>query len=229
MKLSISTKQDAIKDGGGLNFIAEEGVFPVSINFLSVEKTRNGALQANFNITYNGNTQTIYGPTIQNTDGATNTIGMSLLNKMGVLAGFDDGFDLTIEKETHKVGKDQTPQEFDVITDFSDMDLYMHVVREYTRYNNEVRRNLSIRNVFSAENMASASEIASGVPADEVGKQYKLSLEKYCVPVYRDGVTAEEAAQFEADQAAARAGNKAAPSPTSAVVNKKSRAFGAPR
>lgn len=223
MKLTISTKTDAIKDGGsGLNFIAIEGVFPITINFASVEETKNGAKQVNFNITYKENTQALYGPVIVNKDGNINAIGMSLLNKLGVIAGLEDGADLTIEEETHKVGKDDTARDFNVITDFSDMDVYFHVIREYTRYNNKISRNLAIRNVFRAEDTASASEIASD--AEEVGKQYAITLEKYCAPAYRDGVTAEEAEQYEADQAAARKGGTAAP--TSAIVNKKAKAFG---
>lgn len=229
MKLTISTKQDAIKDGGaGLNFIAEEGVFPVTLNYVSVEDTKNGAKQANFNVQYKGNDQTIYGPIIVNKDGNMNAIGMSLINKLGVIVGLADGEDLNIEEETHKVGKDQTARDFNVITDFSDEDVYMHAVREYTRYNNEIRGNLVIRNVFRAADTASASEIASEVSGDDIGKQYAITVEKYCVPSYRDGVTPEEAADYEAAKRAEREAGKggAKASPTSTVVNKKAKAFG---
>ena len=227
MKLTISTSKDAVKDGGaGLDFIAEEGIFPLTINFVSVEDTKNGAKQANFNFNYKGKAQTVYGPTIVNRDGNVNTIGMSLLNKMGVIAGLSDGEDLDIESETHKVGKDNTPREFDVITDFTDLDCYFHIIREYSRYDNKIQSSLVIRNVFRAEDTASASEIAGGVSGDDIGKQYNLTLEKYCVPTYRDGVTPEEAAAYEAEVRASRGKGKAATSPTSAVVNKKAKAFG---
>lgn len=227
MKLTISTSADAIKDGGGgLGFIAEEGVFPVKINFVSLEETKNGAKQANFNIDYKGNSQTIYGPIIVNRDGNMNAIGMSLLNKLGVIVGLGDGEDLDIEEETHKVGKDQTPRDFDVITNFSDEEVYLHVIREYSMYQNKVQSSLVIRNAFRAEDTASAAEIAGNVSGDDVGKQYNLTIEKYCVPAYRDGVTPEQAAEYEAQRRAERTGKGGTPSPTSTVVNKKASAFG---
>ena len=229
MKLTISTKQDAIKDGGaGLNFIAEEGIFPVELNYVSIEDTKNGAKQANFNVQYKGNDQTIYGPIIVNKDGNMNAIGMSLLNKLGVIVGLADGEDLNIEEESHKVGRDQTVREFNVITDFSGEEVYLHVVREYTRYSNDIRGSLVIRNAFRAADTASAAEIAGDVAAEDIGKQYAITLEKYCVPSYRDGVTPEEAADYEAAKRAEREAKKggAKASPTSAVVNKKAKAFG---
>lgn len=226
MKLTISTAQDAIKDGGaGLNFIAEEGVFPLVLNFVSIEDTKNGAKQANFNVQYKGNSQTIYGPIIVNRDGNMNAIGMSLLNKLGVILGLEDGQDLDIQEETHNVGKDQTAREFQVITDFSDSDVYLHVIREYSMYNGNVQGNLVIRNAFRASDTASASEVASGVEGEDAGKQYQLTVEKYCVPSYRDGVTPEQAADYEEAKRANRSGNKGT-SPTSSVVKKKTAAFG---
>ena len=224
MKLSISTKQEDIRDGGGsLDFIAGEGIFPVTLNFVSIAETKNKAKTVNFNFDYKGKPQTIYGPVIVNTNGQQNAIGMSIINKLGVIAGLGDGDDLTIEEETHNVGKDNTPTEFDVITDFSDADVFLHVVREYSRYNGEIRRSLSIRNVFR-DDKASASEIEN---KSEIGKQFALSEANYCKPVYRDGVTPEEAEAFEAAERASRAGNATAAAPTSAVVAKKRGAFGA--
>jgi hypothetical protein len=228
MKLTISTTKDAIKDGGaGLNFIAEEGIFPLALNFVSVEATKNGAKQANFNVQYKGNSQTINGPIIVNRDENINAIGMSLLNKLGVIVGLSDGEDLDIEEETHNVGKDDTPRTFDVITNFSDEEVYLHVVREYSRYEGKISGNLVIRNAFRGSDTASAAEIAGDVAPEEIGKQHDLTLEKYCVPSYKDGVTPEEAEAFEDKKRAERTSKKGgAPSPTSAVVNKKAKAFG---
>ena len=173
MKLSISTSQDAIKDVSGSSYIREENVYDVKILFASVKTTTNGAKTVDFNLEYKGNSQVIYGPTIINKNGQVNDIGMSLINKLGVIAGLSDGQELNIENETHKVGKDQKNQEFDVITDFSDMDVKIRVQREYTRYNGQIRRSLHIRNVFR-EDGASAAEISNGA---EIGKQMQLEIE----------------------------------------------------
>lgn len=224
MKLSISTKKEDIRDGGGsLDFIAEEGVFPVTMNFASISETKNGAKAVNFNFMYKDKAQTIYGPNIINIDKQQNAIGMALINKLGVIAGLGNGDDLTIETETHAVGKDNTDTEFEVITDFSNLDVWLHVVREYSRYDGRITRRMSIRNVFR-DDKASAAEIDSNT---DTGKQFEITLEKYCKPVYRDGVTPEEAEAFEANERAARSGNKTAAAPTSSVVNKKRSAFGA--
>ena len=230
MKLKISTSKDAVKDAGtGSSFINKEGIYPVRIDFVSLNETKNGAVEANFNITYKENTQTFYGVTIQNRDGKQNEIGMQLLNKLGVLQGMDDGEDLNIEEENHKVGKDGKVQTFNVITNFSGLECYMRVQREYTKYNNDIRRNLLIRNVFRAEDKASANEIinaASGVDV-EFGKQMALEEEKYTSsPMYRDGVTAEEAEAWESAQRSGSKGAAAAPASTvGAVTAKRSSLF----
>lgn len=225
MKLTVTVNQEAIKDfSGGSSFISTEGVFDLIINFASISTTKNGAKQIDFNIDYNGNTQTLYGPTIQNKDETPNTVGMSLVSKLAVIAGLTEGGDLTIEKESHKVGKDNKYMEFDVITDFSGLECKFRIQREYTKHDGTIYRNLRIRNVFAA-NGASAAEIVDG---SEIGKQLAIELEKYVsTPSYRDDVTAEEAEAWEEAQRESR-GNpseaKKAPT-TSAVVDKKSKMF----
>ncbi len=223
MKLSISTSADAIKDAGGASFLGTEGIFDVTINFVSISETTNGAKQVDFNINYKGNDQVIYGPIIVNKDGSQNEIGMQLINKLGVIVGLGEGDELTIEEETHKVGKDQKSQDFNVITDFSGQEVQLRVQREYSKNpkNSEIRRDVKIRNVFRADG-ASAAEITND---GEVGKQRALELEKYCAaPSYKDGITPEEAEGWEKDrQKAAKSGNEA---PASKVVEKKTSMFG---
>lgn len=223
MKLKISSKPDAIKDSGGATFIGNNGVFDVTLNFVSIEETKGGAKQANFNVTYKGNDQVIYGPVIVNKDGQPNTIGMGLLNKLGVISGLADGDELDIEEESHKVGKDGKSQTFQVITNFSGLDAKLRVQREYTLYNNEIKRALLIRNVFRADG-ASASEI---VNEGEIGKQLALELEKYSEESsYKDGVTPEQAAAWENAQRNAKTSGGSAPAPSSQVTEKRSGMFG---
>lgn len=221
LNLSISTNQEAIKDvTGGGSFVNGEGVFDVLLNFVSVDETKNKAVQVNFNIDYKGNQQTIYGPIVKNTNGEENAIGMSLLNKLGVIAGMGDGDNLIIEEETHKVGKDQKPMTFQVITNFSDLACKLRTQREYSTYNGEIRRSLRIRNVFS-EDGASASEITQD--ADQ-GKQLAIELEKYSsTPSYLDGVTPEQAEAYEQAQ---RNNSKGNVQPKSATTEKRSGMFG---
>lgn len=211
MKLTISTNQNDIKDASGASFIYGEGVYDVTMNFVSVSDTKNGAKQVTFNFKYNGSDQTIYGPIIINKDGTPNTIGMSLINKFGVIAGVEGGQDLTIEKETHKVGKEQKEQEFDVITDFSGLECKIRTQREYSKYNGVISSRVRIQNVFSA----SGSSAAELVNDKDHGKQMALEIEKYSDKPSYDGVTPEEAQAWEAQQRAGRSGgNKAATTAT---------------
>lgn len=231
MKLKISTNKESIRDAGnGGSFISTEGIYPVRLDFVSLQETKNGAVEANFNLTYKDNQQTIYGLTIQNKDGKPNEIGMQLLNKLGVITGLEDGDELDIEEETHKVGKDGKLQEFNVITNFSELECYVRIQREYTQYNNEIRRNLIIRNVFRAEDQASANEIINARNGNEVemGKQYKLEEEKYTSsPTYRDGVTPEAAEAWEQAQRGKKSGSASAPaSAVGAVTAKRTSMFG---
>lgn len=223
MKLTINTSTDAIKDGGsGSSYIYDNGIFDVTINFASIEVTKNGANTVNFNVTYNGQEQVIYGPVIVNKDGNPNNIGMSLINKLGVISGLKDGDDLEVEEEIHKVGKDRSEQEFDVITNFSDLECKVRVQREYSRYNGNINRRLAIRNFFSADG-ASASEIVNGATGEDLGKQYALELEKYSSTSKYDGVTPEEAEAWEEEQKAAAKGASATVATATTAAKPKSR------
>lgn len=215
MKLKINATPDAVKDGGsGSSYLFDNGIFDVTINFASIEVTKGGSNKVNFNVNYNGQDQVVYGFNITNNNGDTNTIGMGLLNKLGVIAGLGDGDDLDIEEEVHKVGKDQKEQEFAVITNFSGLPCKMRLQREYGRYNGKINRRLEIRNFFR-EDGASASEIVNG---SEVGKQYALELEKYSsTSKYNDGVTPEEAEAWEEEQRAAAKGKATVATPTAAA------------
>lgn len=223
MKLTINTSTDAIKDGGsGSSYIYDNGIFDVTINFASIEVSKNGANTVNFNVTHNGQEQVIYGPVIVNKDGNHNNIGMSLINKLGVISGLGDGDNLEIEEEIHKVGKDQREQEFDVITNFSGLECKVRVQREYSRYNGNINRRLAIRNFFAADG-ASASEIVNGATDEDLGKQYALELEKYSSTSKYDGVTPEEAEAWEEEQKAAAKGASATVATTTAAAKPKSR------
>lgn len=183
----MNVNKDTIADStGGSNYIGKSGVYDVVINFASLATSKNGATSVNFNVDYNGNTQTLWGPYIEDTQGNTLDIGMGLLIKLGVIAGLEDGDDFDIEEETHNVGKDNTPTDFDVITNFSEMPCKVHVQEEYSRYRGEIRSGLVIKAFFS-EDGASAEEITND---KEPGKQLALIQEKGwdTKVTYRDSV-----------------------------------------
>lgn len=191
MKLKVSTQTEALDNFGGSSYIAKSGIYDVTIKFASVDVTKNGAESVNFNLDYNGNSQTIYGPFIQNTDGNVNEIGAKLINSLAVILGMTEDDEYVIEEEEHTVGKDNKVQTFNVITNFSDQPIKIHLQEEYSinPKNNEIQKRMVIKNFFR-EDTASAKEVVSG---KDIGKQFELIQEKYASNItYKDDLTPED-------------------------------------
>ena len=207
MKLKVSTKPEALSNfSEGASFINKSGIYDVTIKFASVTVTATGAESVNFNIEYNGGSQTLYGPYVTNKDGETNEIGARVINGLAVIADMDEGAGFSIEKEEHAVGKDNKVQEFDVITDFTDLTCKVRVQEEYSinPKTSEIKDRLVIKEFYRADG-ASAAEVASG---NDIGKQLAKVEEKYASNVtYKDNLTPEAVAEFKK----ARAAGKSAP------------------
>lgn len=164
MKFKVNTSADAIKDGGGGGkFIGESGIYDVVINFASIEASKGGSESLNFNVDYNGNTQTFYGLLVQNNDGKENTIGMNLVNKLAIISGEES--ELTTAEEVHAVGKDNEDREFTVIEQFSNLPVKMRVQESYNYWNGEIKQRLLVK-AFFREDGASAQEILAGNEED---------------------------------------------------------------
>lgn len=214
---TVNKSKEAVKDGGsGSSFMTKSGIYDVTIKFASVDVSKNGAKSVNFNFDLgNGQTQTIYGPYITDKEGNPLDIGLGLVrDKLGVIAGADS---LDIEDETHNVGKDNKPQEFAVITNFSDLPVKVRIQMEYSIYNGEIKERKVIRNFFR-EDGASAEEIIAidnGEEA-EIGKRLAYETEKLANNnTYKDGLTEEDVAKWLADKAA----NKSTPAKAAPATN----------
>lgn len=214
MKLKVSTSKEAISETSGGNYISKSGVYDATIKFASLDVSKNGAESINFNLDYNGNEQTIYGPYITDKEGNTLDIGAKLINKLAVIIGMEEGDTYEVEEETHAVGKDKKPQEFSVITNFSDQPIKVHLQEEYSiskggANDGQIRKSMVIKNFFR-EDGASAEEIVNGT---EVGKRLASTLEKYASNVtYKDDLTPEMVEEWK--KAKASEGSKpATPAP----------------
>ena len=217
MKFKVSTNKEALEETNGSSYIAKSGIYDVTIKFASLDVSKSGAESVNFNLDYNGNDQTIYGPYVTNKDGNTNEIGAKLINKLAVIAGMDDGDDFAIEEESHIVGKDKKEQEFAVITNFSDLPIKIHLQEEYSNYGGEIRKRMVIKNFFRAEDGASADEIVNGGTA---GERLATTQEKYASNItYKDGLTAEDVQAWKDSKASS--GN-ATPKPKNTPTKKPS-------
>ena len=210
MKFAISKSKDAVAETSGSSYISKSGLYPLTIDFVSIATSKNGAQSVNFNITHDGNPQTIYGQTIVNTDGKPNDIGMKFLNKLGIVCGMDEGDELDVEEEEHAVGKDSKVQTFAVIQQFSNQDVIMHLQEEYTEYKGEIRKAMVIRNIFRADK-ATAEEIVND---SDIGKRYSETEAKYATTVsYKDGLTPERIEEWKASKAS-EGSSKTATKPT---------------
>lgn len=178
MKLSISKSKDVVSEAGsGGNFIGGSGIYDVTINFASVAQSdKSEAQSVNFNITYNGNTQTIWGPYVTDKEGNDIEIGSNLILKLGLIAGMEDGDELEFSEETFKVGKDNTPTEFTIIDQFTDLDVKMYIKQEFSRYNGKITERLALKAFFRSEDGASAEEIVND---KDFGKRLAETEEKY--------------------------------------------------
>ena len=219
--LSVNRTKEAVKDGGaGGSYISESGIYDVTIKFASIDVSKGGAKSVNFNLDYNGNPITIYGPYITSKAGDPLDIGLGLVrDKLGIIAGVDG--DLTIEEEEHSVGKDNKLQEFSVITDYSDLPVKVRIQMEYSVYKGEIRQRKVIKNFFR-EDGASAEEILAienGEDA-EIGKRLAYETEKFADNItYKDDLTAEDIAEWKANKSS-KAPAKSAPKTSGSAANK---------
>ena len=215
----ISTSKAAVSTSSGSSYISASGIYDVTIKFASIDVSSGGAKSINFNIDYNGNSQTIYGPYIFDKKEQPLEIGLKLVNTLGVIAGMRDGDQPTIETETHSVGKDNKPQDFNVFTELSDLSIIVRLQEEYAINPNtkEIRKSLVPKAFFSAEG-ASAAEILAQENGEAVtiGKDLEKQ-QKYAENItYRDNLTAADIEAWKAS----KAGNASAPSKPTPTINK---------
>lgn len=190
MKLTVSKKADAIKDtGNGGGYINNSGIYDVTLNFVQVATSKGGAHQLNFNLDFNGNDQTIYGPYITDKAGNVNEITQNLLNRLCIISGMQDGQDIETETTEVALGKDKKLTDIEVIPELSDLACKIRVQMEYSLYNNEIQERKNIK-AFYREDGATAAEAEAN---ENIGKRIALDEEKYASNVtYKDGLTEQD-------------------------------------
>lgn len=188
MKITVSKKEEAIKDSGGGGFINQSAIYDVNLNYVQVAETKNKAYQLNFNVTNQGMDQTIYGPILVGKDGKVNEITQNLLNRLCIIAGMEDGQEIETEAVDMPVGKDKKIMEMEIIPELSDIPVKMRIQMEYSKYNDQIQERKAIK-AFYREDGATAAEAESG---ENIGKRLALDEEKYASNVtYKDGLTEE--------------------------------------
>ena len=204
---------DALKEQGeGGKFISKSGIYPVTINFVSVQVNDKNARSLVFNVNYEGSSNTLYGMTLDNNDGSEN-FKMNIFNKLVIIAGLE----IVAEPvaETHKVGKDQVEKDFAVLADFSGLEVQIRVQEEYSIWNNELSEKKEIRGFYRADG-ATAGEIEAG---EGFGTKRQKDEEFKDAVTYKNNLTAEKVAEMKKTKASKTKAPSAAPTVAAPAEN----------
>lgn len=213
--IKINRDEAVVKESkGGGSYLSKSGIYPVTIKFASVSINEHNARSIDFNVDYNGSSSTLYGLKLDNNDGSENYM-YPIFNNLAIIAGLDDINEP--EEQEHAVGKDNEVKSFMVLDDFTGLEVLVRVQQEYSKYNNEIKSRLTIKGFYRAEDKANAFEIIKG---EGFGTQHGKDLAYAEKITYKDGLTAEEVAAWEAQ----KSGKSGAVKPA-AVTPIKSNAF----
>lgn len=213
--IKINRDEAVVKESkGGGSYLSKSGIYPVTIKFASVSINDHNARSIDFNVDYNGNSSTLYGLKLDNNDGSENYM-YPIFNNLAIIAGLDDISEP--EEQEHAVGKDNETKSFMVLDDFTGLEVLVRVQQEYSKYNNEIKSRLTIKGFYRAEDKANAFEIIKG---EGFGTQHGKDLAYAEKITYKDGLTAEEVAAWEAQKS-----GKAGAVKPAAVTPIKSNAF----
>ncbi len=213
--IKINRDEAVVKESkGGGSYLSKSGIYPVTIKFASVSINEHNARSIDFNVDYNGSSSTLYGLKLDNNDGSENYM-YPIFNNLAIIAGLDDINEP--EEQEHAVGKDNEIKSFMVLDDFTGLEVLVRVQQEYSKYNNEIKSRLTIKGFYRADDKANAFEIIKG---EGFGTQHGKDLAYAEKITYKDGLTAEEVAAWEAQ----KSGKSGAVKPA-AVTPIKSNAF----
>lgn len=216
MKFKVTSNAAALSESTGSSYMNKSGIYPVTINFASLDVAASGAESVNFQFLYNGEPQTVYGPYVTNKDGAVNEIGAKLINKLAIIAGMTEGDDFEIEEETHAVGKDKKDQEFAVITNFTDVECQVRLQEEYSinPKTKEIQKRMVIKNFFAANGASAAEIVNETAPGADLERE-----QKYATNVtYKDDLDPDSVAAWRESK---KSGAAAAPKPKATAAKAK--------
>jgi len=201
----VNRTAEALKEAGSSgSYILNSGIYPVTVNFISVITNEHNARSLNFNVLYEGTENTLYGLTLDNNDG-TPSYQQAIFNKLAIIAGLEvvNG----PVPETHNLGKDKTPTDLLVLSDFSGLDIMVKVQSEYSLYKGELKTNRRIKGFYDVRG-ATAGEIENSTP---IGVQLEKDRAYENDITYKDNLTAEKVAPMLKAQEEARKAGKDAP------------------
>lgn len=193
MKLEVKYSQDQITEQEPAAYINQTGIYDVTINFASIESANKGdskAEQIVFNLDYENKAQTFYGLWVQKRDGTESESGCKVINRLAIIAGIEEGQTLSVEKQTHPLGKDKVPTELNILTDFSGLKCKVRVQKVYSKYKEKINTKYLIKTFYTDEG-ASAEELVNKLPRG-VQLEKDLAYATADKVTYEDGLTEAE-------------------------------------
>lgn len=189
---TVKADAESVRDGGNgsSSYINKSGMYEVIIKHVVVDQTKNGSQVLHLWLEYAGKEQPIYNAIrLTNNDGTAN-FGQDLFNKLCVVMGAANGGEISDPIPAQvPMGKGGEMKTVDILPDFEDQPVHMHVRMEYSLYNDSIQEAKTIRNFFRYEDKATAAEIVNN--SNEKGKQYEKEAESV-QDSYKNGLTKED-------------------------------------
>lgn len=172
------------------DFIKDSGIYEVKINFVRFLTNSTGAKSFSINCSLINKIKQslIYGSIFENYDGTMNEIGVRQLKSLQIVCGIRN----LIEGEI-SIKKFNSNEKIDINSfyGFENKKIKIQVLKEYSKYNGEIKTRLLLKNCFRLEDNASADEILS---EKDYGSKMKFleSNKDYILKQLYKGVEKEE-------------------------------------
>lgn len=187
MFFTANTAPDAVAESSGGSYISKSGIYDVILKIVSVDVNTHGARAINFNVegVEDKSNTTFYGLKLDNNDGTPN-YQAEIFNKLAIVC--DIAVVNSPEPETHNLGKNATPTELQVLTDFTDLQVKIRVQEEYSKWQGQIKKKMVIKSFYSAAGAAAVELVNGSTPGVQLSKD-----EAYADKVtYKDGLTADD-------------------------------------
>lgn len=187
-------KEHVQADVGQSKYISKSGIYDIEVLAPFVVQGSGEVVGVDFFIEYNGQKQPLYGNLkLTNKDGSEN-FGSKLFNRFMIVAGKEEVSDPV--EGTLPMGKKGAEKDAAILEDLCDVTCKVRVQMEYSVYNGNIQEKTVIKEWYTTEG-AHAEEI---VNETEAGVQLEKDTPYAENVTYKDGLTAEQIAQWIKDK-----------------------------
>ena len=195
---------------GGEGNIQTSGLYPITIERLEFKETDNpkydGGVRQEFVIAYSlkdkkGN---LFGLGINNTNGEMNKRTQKIINNLMTI--LKNTKDLSEPIKTTITRQNGDTAEVYHFKEFENKEVIVYIRAKYRQYQGKIYKDLQVIDFFQKDTKASVDELLNKDP-NKYGKRYEsMKASKYDLHIDYEGVTEEEAKQWEEEQKQRRGG-----------------------